>query len=158
MSSSVQGPGGAGEDMDQDVELNIASIVDCFTVLITYLLAASSFITIGGLEAGLASSGVADTEQTARTPLFLAMEMTDTRTIRLKSSGAETQVFEFPAEQGKWNLQAAIQEMKNLKERNPGLESLTLLPENGVQYQDIIAAISATKKALPIFFVKTESL
>ena len=42
--------GGNKRQMDQEFELNIASIVDCFTVLITYLLAAASFISLGSIE------------------------------------------------------------------------------------------------------------
>ncbi len=34
-----------------EVELNITPIIDCFTVLITFLLASASFIQIGFLEA-----------------------------------------------------------------------------------------------------------
>ena len=37
----------------QEVELNITPIIDCFTVLITFLLASASFLSIGFFETGL---------------------------------------------------------------------------------------------------------
>ena len=35
---------------ETDFELNLASIIDCFTVLITYLLVSASFISLGILD------------------------------------------------------------------------------------------------------------
>ena len=45
--------GGGGEG---DVELNLAPIVDCFTVLIAYLLVSMSFISLSIFEAGVAAT------------------------------------------------------------------------------------------------------
>src|SRR4051812_14599722 len=41
----------------QDIDLNIAPIIDCFTVLITYLLVSASFLSLAVLEVGVAASG-----------------------------------------------------------------------------------------------------
>ena len=40
-----------GSSSDGEVELNITPIIDCFTVLITFLLASASFISIGFFDA-----------------------------------------------------------------------------------------------------------
>ena len=39
-----------GNSSGQDVDLNITPIIDCFTVLITFLLASASFLSIGFFE------------------------------------------------------------------------------------------------------------
>ena len=40
-----------GSSSGQEVDLNITPIIDCFTVLITFLLASASFLSIGFFEA-----------------------------------------------------------------------------------------------------------
>jgi len=39
-----------GSSNSQDVDINITPIIDCFTVLITFLLASASFLSIGCFE------------------------------------------------------------------------------------------------------------
>lgn len=40
-------------DTEQDFELNLAPIIDCFVVLITYLLVTASFLALGSLDVTL---------------------------------------------------------------------------------------------------------
>ena len=49
-AGNFEGSGG------QDFELNLASLIDCFTVLITFLLASASFLSVGILDAGVAAA------------------------------------------------------------------------------------------------------
>ena len=41
---------GSSDSQSGDFELNLASMIDCFTVLIAFLLASSSFLSIGALD------------------------------------------------------------------------------------------------------------
>ena len=43
--------------MVKDFDLNLAPIIDCMTVLITFMLASASFLSIGILDAGVAAAG-----------------------------------------------------------------------------------------------------
>ena len=56
-------------ELEQDFELNIASIIDCFVVLIAFILISTSFFSIGILDAevsgGGADASVAKAEETA---------------------------------------------------------------------------------------------
>jgi len=47
-----------------EVELNLTPVLDCFTVLITFLLASAGFLSIGFFEAALPGAG-----STANTPV-----------------------------------------------------------------------------------------
>src|SRR5882672_8122358 len=42
---------------NQEVELNLAPIIDCFTVLITYLLVTASFLSLAALDVGVSATG-----------------------------------------------------------------------------------------------------
>ncbi len=52
-----------GGSNNQEVDINITPIIDCFTVLITFLLASASFLSIGFFEVSTPGNGV-DAAQT----------------------------------------------------------------------------------------------
>jgi len=47
-----------GGSNNQEVDINITPIIDCFTVLITFLLASASFLSIGFFEVSTPGNGV----------------------------------------------------------------------------------------------------
>jgi len=68
-----------------DVELNITPIIDCFTVLITFLLASASFISIGFFEASTPGPG---TDAQAKKPdLDASIRIAKNHRIELKWNG-----------------------------------------------------------------------
>jgi biopolymer transport protein ExbD len=62
----MAGGSGGGSSNNQDFELNLASIIDCFTVLITYMLVSASFLSLGILSVTVAS---VNEEHTSETPV-----------------------------------------------------------------------------------------
>jgi biopolymer transport protein ExbD len=48
-------PGRKSKGASQDFDLNLAPIIDCITVLIAFILISTSFISIGLLDAGIAT-------------------------------------------------------------------------------------------------------
>jgi biopolymer transport protein ExbD len=62
----------------QDVDINITPIIDCFTVLITFLLASASFLSIGFLEASTpgSTSDVASAEPNTEAVIRLKKDHT----------------------------------------------------------------------------------
>ena len=89
--------GGGGEG---DVELNIAPIVDCFTVLIAYMLVSMSYIQLSIFDAGVAASPPADSAPAepphpdAKIPLSFSVEVAETNQIELKLTGGKPEVNE----------------------------------------------------------------
>ena len=56
----------SGDDgVELDFDLNLAPIIDCFTVLITFLLISASYISINIIEASVASVEVSSEPSTA---------------------------------------------------------------------------------------------
>jgi biopolymer transport protein ExbD len=45
-----------GGGNSQDADINLAPIIDCFTVLIAFMLVSASFLSIGVLDAGIAAA------------------------------------------------------------------------------------------------------
>src|SRR4051812_10232604 len=109
MSAVSKEAGGSNQDFD----LNIAPIIDCFTVLITYLLVSASFISLNVLDIGVAASGEAPAETVpAEPPVMFSLEISAAKLITLKvSGGAEGLDLSFPiapAANGEWNVVGAL--------------------------------------------------
>src|SRR5947208_300860 len=92
----------ARPDREQDFELNIASVIDCFTVLITYLLVSASFISISALDIDVA--GVGDAPQSEPPPVSIAVQLEDNRSLTIKITGAEKNEWVVDAKDGNWDL------------------------------------------------------
>src|SRR5690349_10579471 len=89
---------------EQDLELNLASIIDCFTVLITYLLVSASFIALGSFDVAVAKPPSDSIQQEEKPEVSLAIEMEPNRDLKLKLSGAERASFVIPAKDGFWDF------------------------------------------------------
>src|SRR3954470_1256357 len=104
MSASVEGGSG------QDVELNLAPIIDCFTVLITYLLITASFINLAAMDVGVSATGAAAPLDQPRgpPPMFMTLLMAEGGKMTLTISGGTLQtdvvVAIEAAANGAWNL------------------------------------------------------
>src|SRR4051812_37771812 len=85
--SAVSSEGGGN---NQDFDLNIAPIIDCFTVLIAYMLVSASFLTLGVFDVGVAVSGQAATPDEApppEPPMALVVQIFDSGLVRLDLTG-----------------------------------------------------------------------
>jgi biopolymer transport protein ExbD len=79
--------------LSQEVEVNITPVIDCFTVLITFLLASASFLSIGFFEA--ATPGY-DAAPGAREPLTeIHVRIRESGGIELREKGKKSGVFRF---------------------------------------------------------------
>jgi biopolymer transport protein ExbD len=130
---------------DQDCELNLAPIIDCFTVLITFMLVSASFLAVGIFETTVRTEGLASAN--AKPPaVTLEVELTDQNTFHLKITGKEHLDKTIPAENNDWNLAALKVEVEKVKKKWPDTTSLVLSANNDVQYLQIIRTMEALKQ------------
>src|SRR3954454_525427 len=99
MSAGVSGGNGS-----QDFELNLASIIDCFTVLIAFMLASASFLSIGILDAGVAAAGP-QTKSDKPPSVNLTVELSQNQKFTLKLAGKSHAKTPIPGVDGKWNYE-----------------------------------------------------
>ena len=162
--STGSAPSSGGKGLGQDVELNIASIVDCFTVLITYLLAAASFLSVGALDVTVAGTDntispqdAAQVTEVVPTDL-LVMELTNDHHIHFKSYGSESGSVVIPSHEGVYDYAAAGKFVQSYKAKHPTLQNVVLSAQNDVAYGDVVQATDATKKTLPVVFASGDSV
>lgn len=146
MSGSI---GGGGHN-SQDFELNLASIIDCFTVLIAFMLVSSAFLSIGILDAGIAAAGTTSTNATPPA-VNIAVELNKNQTFEIKVTGKATsnvKVARGKTEEG-WDFDALSQQLQAMKGKWPDVQALTVTAENKIEYREIVKTIETARKTHP---------
>ena len=149
MSAGVSS-GGSGKpgQQSQDFDLNLAPIIDCFTVLVTFLLASSAFISIGILDAGIAAGGTT-TEEKAPPSVQVSVEMQPGFKMEVKVNGKVNQTVNIGAANGAWDYDKLTAELAGIKQRFPDLSGVTLKANEDIQYGEVIVGMENIRKTVP---------
>lgn len=158
MSAGISsGPGHRGA-ATQDFELNLASIIDCFTVLIAFMLVTASFLSIGILDAGVAASAPATGQTTEPPPIQISLELNRDHSITIKTTGKESRTHTLAAPKlasaaaspAGWDYDALTASLADLHKRWPTVGAVTLQAENFIEYRDVVKTMEITKRTLPV--------
>ncbi|OFZ78762.1 MAG: hypothetical protein A2583_09840 [Bdellovibrionales bacterium RIFOXYD1_FULL_53_11] len=145
--SSVSSPGGGGGG-GLDFELNLASIIDCFTVLITFMLASATFLSIGVLDAGIAAGG-AEAASQQPPPVNITIELRKDMSVSVKVSGKENRSQTITAKNGGRDLESLVSQLGAVKSRWSSVNAAILQAENGVEYGELVKTMEAVRKNMP---------
>jgi biopolymer transport protein ExbD len=143
------GSEGQARGQSQDFDLNLASIIDCFTVLITFLLATTAFISIGIMDAGVAAAGNTATD-TAPPPVNISLSLGTAHSINVRVEGKSKSSQSVAEKDSKWDLDGLTQKLQALHQQWPTVNAITLSAENGVEYKDVIQVMDTTRKTIPV--------
>lgn len=137
-----------GGGANQDFDLNLAPIIDCFTVLITFMLASASFLAIGIFDSGIAAAGA--TANDAKPPsIRLDVELGAKNVILVKVEGKAKLSKQLPAKNGDWDYAALVAEIVDLKKKWPDTKGLVLSAADDIEYLEIIRTMDALKPHMP---------
>lgn len=147
---------GTGESLGKrasgDFDLNLAPIIDCFTVLITYLLVSASFITLAVLDAGIASSEKAAAPPAPATPsLNVEVTLAAQGEIAFRISGATMPdpPLPVPPRNGGWDMVGMARQMERVHRAFPALNEVTVSAGEKVPYKDVVRAVEVLRKFVP---------
>lgn len=143
MSVTVSGGGNS-----QDFDLNLAPIIDCLTVLVTFMLASAAFLSIGILDAGIAAAG-AEASKAEPAPINIVAELKKDHSIVIKLSGKENRSITVQASNGGWDLDGFKANLASIKNKWPNNSALTLQAENDVEYRALVETMEAARKSMP---------
>lgn len=153
MSVSMDGQGG-GRGGSQDFDLNLAPIIDCLTVLITFMLASASFLSIGLLDAGVAAAGATAATDQAPPPVNIAIEIGKSSDFVVKVTGKESLTIPIASgsqkPDGAYNYEALTAQLAQLQGKWPMVKAVTLSADNSVEYKDVIKAMDVVRKTMPV--------
>ena len=140
----MSGPSGGG----QDVELNLAPIIDCFTVLIAFMLVSASFLSIGLLDAGIAAAGPS-TDNATPPPVSIEVIIKNELGFQVKVTGKENRTFSVPAKAKTLDLDSLAAQLKPLQEKWKSVTGATISADADVEYKDVIRTMEITRKSFP---------
>jgi biopolymer transport protein ExbD len=126
-------------ELDQDFELNITSIIDCFVVLIAFVLVSTSFFSIGIVDAEVAGASSSAEATPDSTPVVI--ELKSDRSIVLKSGPSGRRAVRISASDLANRLEA-------LKKRDPEIKSAIVVADDSVEYRDVMASMEVAKGQL----------
>ena len=125
---------------NEEVELNITPIIDCFTVLITFILASASFISIGFFEAS--TPGPGDYSESKQTDIDATVRIHNNGAIELKWSGKKNgniRIDSIHKESGKKITEA----IENLKKEKLSISAVMISASDQSDYGELAAVLSA---------------
>ena len=124
--------GGGGNG--QEIELNITPIIDCFTVLITFLLASASFLSIGFFETNTPGTTADPSQAEPETELVLKIKPNHMAEFKVKGKRNETITFNLvdPA-----SMKTLEQQVQGLKDPQFKLSQILVSAEDSVDYKDL---------------------
>jgi len=118
-------------------------------VLIAFMLASASFLSIGILDAGVAAAG-ATAASSAPPSINVTIELSPDNKMIVKTSGKSQSSSSISARGGSWDYDSLTQALSGLKSHYPDVSAVTLTAENTVQYKDVVKAMEITRKILPV--------
>jgi biopolymer transport protein ExbD len=150
----------SGKGGEQDFELNLASIIDCFTVLITYLLVSASFITLGTFDVTVATpSDQAEETDPPPPEVSLAIRLAEDSGLELELSGREQRRLEVPARSpGSIDLDGLDARLQELKNAYPALDGAQVSAHDTVRYRNLVQVIEHSRAVLPKVALSGEGL
>jgi biopolymer transport protein ExbD len=141
--------GDTGENgRSQDFDLNLAPIIDCFTVLITFLLVSASFLAVGIFDANLAIEGPppANTQPPA---IRVDLELLAKHRIRLRVTGKSSLDKTLEPLDEDWDLKALTTEIDALVAQWPDTRSVVLNGHDDLEYRHVVRIMETVKGKLP---------
>jgi biopolymer transport protein ExbD len=138
------------EHAEEDFELNIASIIDCFTVLITYLLVSASFISLGVIDVSDLTQR-AENDKTPEAQVSLAIQLTNQHDVTFQVNGTPQVVapVQVAAKDGQVDRDTMVEKLTELKTKWPDLNAAVLSASGDIEYDELVQVIDSSKKVVP---------
>src|SRR6516165_3530072 len=135
-----------GSESGQDVDLNLAPIIDCFTVLITYLLVTASFLSLTALDVGVSATGTGapPPENSGPPPMVMSLEALANGDIKINVRGGVSGR-EYPYlirnQNGQRDEAGLLARLADVKKRWPEITEISVSAEPTVIYKDLVKLI-----------------
>jgi biopolymer transport protein ExbD len=138
----------SGSNSGQEVDLNITPIIDCFTVLITFLLASASFLSIGFFE--VYTPGTTANAETVEPDVEIVLKVSTNQIVEMKLKGKRTGVNHFAVNDPQ-ALEKLEKEIEKIRNDKLSINQILITAENEVPYQNLAKVMdSLQKSSIPV--------
>ena len=152
----MSGPVG---DSTQDVELNLAPIIDCFTVLITYLLVTASFLSLAAVDVSVSATGtaaVASTPDNKPPPWTMSIELKSNNEFEVMvKGGPESKKFSYVIARAAtgWDMAALTARLQEIQKTWPTLTEANVSARPEILYKDIVNVLHEIQTTMPKVYI-----
>lgn len=130
-----------GGQQSIEFDLNLAPIIDCFTVLITFLLVSASFLSVSLFDAGF--TPVEQMGDTNPPPITVQVMIEGDEKFVLDVKGKLNQKVSFKTRQ------ELVEGIKAVQEKFPKVDSLTMTASDAVEYEAIVQTMESVRPYMP---------
>jgi biopolymer transport protein TolR len=132
-----------------EFELNIVPVIDCLTILVTFMLAAGVYYSIAMLDIRL-SAGGKEKDLAAKEPaVSIGLDLHTDQSVTLKLSGRESRSLAIPGKDGHVDTRTIGRELASVRERFTDVKSATLTSSKEASYQDMVSVLDVLRKSHP---------
>lgn len=124
-----------------DFDLNLAPIIDVFTVLITFLLASASFLSVSIFDAGFTAVEQVGDVNPPPVVIQVTIEASDKFKLEVKGKTNIKENFR--------DIASITSQLQSLQEKYPKLDSLTLSAGDDVSYEEVVKAMEKIRAVMP---------
>jgi biopolymer transport protein ExbD len=155
---------GGGTSSKYDVNLNLAPVVDCMIVLISFLLMGASMVSIVLLETTVPAVVLEARERSIQEKDLFRLKLTMQQqrlllSLRQEDKQTKTWKLDRDRKSGKFPLQKLHQQLVTIKKEHPDRFAIDFTIKGELPYGEIVEIIEATKKLNkedPEIFLKDE--
>jgi biopolymer transport protein ExbD len=138
----------SGDGKGGDVDLNLAPIIDCFTVLIIFLLASASFLSIGILSVSAALPGQGASQEKPPS-ITVEVELTTKNDVKIHVTGKTKVDRSIASKAGEINTTDLMREVEGLQAQWPDTKGLILSAEDEVPYSQVVRVMELARVKFP---------
>ncbi len=131
-----------------DFELNIVPVIDCLTILVTFMLAAGIYYSIAMLDIRLSAAGK-EVSAPSQSDVSVEVQLSADKSVVLKVSGKEARRRTFDRSPAGVDLAALSAELEGIKSRWPSVKSATLESNREASYQDVVSVLETIRRSHP---------
>jgi len=124
-----------------DFDLNLAPIIDCFTVLITFLLASAAYLSVSIFDAGFAPSAPSSDVQPPPITVEITLRAGDVYQLVVDGKMKSDEKFKSPEE--------VTEKVKEIRTRFPSIDSVTILAEDNISYEAVVRTMEKLRPVMP---------
>jgi hypothetical protein len=153
---------GGGGDSSQEFDLNIAPIIDCFTVLITYLLVSASFVSLKAIDSEIAVVGSANSSAASQSPppssppnppMAMTLRLASSKSVQISLSGGTIQSpiqIQVPAKNnGEFDAESLSKQIQDLNVKFQKIDDVSVSADAGIIYREIVQLMERVKSSYP---------
>lgn len=132
----------------QEFEVYLAPLIDCFTVLIAFVMISTAFASVGILDAGVAAGGERQ-RSNLPPPVRIGVEMQSNHQLMIHLSGKENRNITVRSGSTDWDLTELQKDLKVVKQKWPSIDGAVLRADDNVSYNDVVRSMDAVRAVFP---------